>query len=376
MIKEDGYFVEKNFFQKMILDQKTLEEYYRNLRKYELETDAPIRNKEYFEKNYQKAIKIIAFYMKFLRKIKIHKDLRTFSTGRPKVYAVTHIGRYDIEASALTRKEQAVYLWGDPGKLYKSPEKILIDLLGANFIDTDYREDCHVGLEKTIRYLQNIINNQYNPEGAWNILPNKVVMRLYDGASIAAIEGNADLVPCAIQQYGKNIYISYGKEMDTSNLCLEDVKETTAKLRDEMATLAWDLVRNYSGEVMKLDDEEDFVYTAKRKTLPDDAYERFVHSIMKDTDNGYGIEEIEKTRYKDKNHPEPQEIEKDLEEYINYDPLFYMASSERFANYIEVCQRKNEIINCLEDFRKKETNQNVLPIEERLKRYKSLKNSK
>lgn len=53
-IKRGIYMNEKNFIQRMLLEQSKLEEYYRDLRKYELETHVPIKNRENFEKNIKK----------------------------------------------------------------------------------------------------------------------------------------------------------------------------------------------------------------------------------------------------------------------------------------------------------------------------------
>ena len=340
-------FKRKNWLQKLLLSQQELNEYYRALRKYEFDQNAPVQDKSYYEKRYRIARSVIKFYMNLLgRPMIIHKDLRTFNSDRPKIYATTHIGRYDIEASIVTKNEQAVYLWGDPGKLYRSPEKILIDLIGANFVDTDHRDDCHIGLENMIKLARNHINNYINPEGAWNLSPNKVVMRLYDGAIIAAIKGNADIVPCAIQQYGKKIYVSYGKEIDLSDVPLSDVKEAKAQLRDEMATLAWELVREYSGKAHEIMiDGEKHIYTCKRVSLGSTAYEEFIHSIMKDTENDYDIGEIEATRYKSEKYKEPADVFNPLEEnrILSDNNSFMLADTDRFINYMDVLKRVPDI---------------------------------
>lgn len=304
-------FDEKNWLEKILLEQKELEKYYRELRKYELENNSSIKSKEYYDSWY-KRLRIFfgASMLLSFRPIKIHKDMRTFNSVKPKIYAVTHVGRYDIETSIVTRKEHAVFLWGDPGKIYKSPEKILIDRIGAIYMDTDFREDCHVGLKTMIKYLKNGINIQIYPEGAWCILDGTAVMPIYNGAVIAGIEGNADIIPVAIAPYGRKNYISYGSEIDTSSMSLQNVKEESAKLRDKLATLKWELIETYSGKRVRVGES---MYTIKHSSLPENAKEQFVNSIMKDTSNDYGIAEIEKTRYKDRNHPEPHDV---------FDPLY------------------------------------------------------
>lgn len=43
------------------------------------------------------------------------------------------------------------------------------------------------------------------PEGAWNISENLLVMKLYTGAAEMAIRTGADIVPIAIEQFGKSL---------------------------------------------------------------------------------------------------------------------------------------------------------------------------
>lgn len=302
---------------------KEISQYYRDLRKWQYENNVSLTDKAEFDKYYpilQKLFKVLMIIS--FRPVKIHKDLRVNNSNRPKIYAVTHIGRYDIEASFITKNEQAVYLWGDPGDLYLSPEKKIIDKVGAVFIDTDYRDDCNIGLETIIRYLKAGTNTQIYPEGAWNIIENKAVMRCYDGAVIAAIEGEADIIPVAIQDYGRKIYVSYGESIDVSNMTLENVKEGTALLRDVLATLKWELIEEYSGKKKYCGDS---LYTVKRSKMAKNARAKFFKSILKNAAHGYGYNEIEKTRYKDKNNPEP--------EYV-FDPLYNKLEIKKETAFI------------------------------------------
>lgn len=388
-------FTKRNFFERMLMEQKKLEQYYRDLRKYELEINAPLKEREYYEKWY-KFLKIfftIEMYATF-RPVKVHQDLRS-SKSSQSIYAVTHVGRFDIESSIITRGSSAAFVWGDPGKLYKSPLKFLIDRLGVIFMDTDREyDDTQIGLQTMIKYAKHKINLNVNPEGAWCILDGKAVMPLFDGTVITAMESNVPITPVAIVFYGRKWYISYGKEMRVEpfsevakklNIKKEDyeidekqyIKEQTANLRDAMATLKWELIREYSGKkkyVGNIDD--DLLYTVKRSSLDDKSHDKFVHSIMKDTDNDYGVNEIEATRYKDKNHPEPQEIEKDLEQFIKEHPAFFLASNERFVNYINTCINIDNILNYLKYYREKQEETEKEPLEVRLEKYKALKKTK
>ncbi len=178
------------------------------------------------------------------------------------------------------------------------------------------------------------------------------------------------IVPVAIAFYGRRWYVSYGKEIRIEpyanikgNYDLTEkqyIKEQSANLRDAMATLKWELIREYSGEKRyKGDKKGDLLYTVKRSMLNENSFKQFIDSIMKDTDNGYGIEEIEATRFKDRSNPEPKEIEKDMEPFRKQNPAFFLASNERFINYINVCNSLPSILENLDEFRSRNTSEIV-----------------
>lgn len=360
-------FEKKSFIEKMLMNQQDLEQYYRELRKYELETNAPLKDKKYYERWYK--ILRIFFAIEMLgsfRTVKVYQDLRGNPLSNQAIYAVTHVGCFDIEASIITRKCSAAFVWGDPGKLYKSPLKFLIDRLGVIFMDTNRAyDDSHIALETMIKFVNHGLNLNINPEGAWCILPNKVVMPLYNGTVITAMKCNFSIpiIPVAIAFYGRRWYVSYGKEIKIESYeealrrgyGLKEkqyIKEQSANLRDAMATLKWELIREFSGKKQYIGDKkDDFLYTVKRSTLDENSYDQFLYSIMKDTDNGYGIEEIEATRFRDKSNPEPKEIEKDMDVFIKENPAFFLASNKKFINYINVCNSLPSILENLKEFR-------------------------
>lgn len=275
-----------NFIRKMLLEQKKLEEYYRVLRKYEFENKDPKMGIK-IRKKINKLIVLLLDISTFLsgQKLEIMKDER-INNDKPKIYAVTHIGRYDIEMSIRAIRENCYFVWGDPGVLYKSPEKILTDAIGTIFVDTDNQEDRHLSLETMCKLLENGANVQIYPEGAWNLQPNEPVMKLYTGAVEAAIRTGAEIIPVAIEQYGNRYVVNIGRNVEYKNYDINDKKKLTDDLRDIMSTLKWEIW------------EQQGIY--KRNDIPENWYDDFVKNIMKDSDKGYTLDEIERTRYKEK----------------------------------------------------------------------------
>ena len=78
---------------------------------------------------------------------------------------------------------------------------------------------------------------------------------------------------------------------------LEDKVEETEKVRSILAGLRYDIWEHI----------EKIEGPTKRSERPANAKEKYLDSIMKDSDNGYTLEVIEKTRYRDKEITTPEE---------------------------------------------------------------------
>ena len=281
-------FKRKNIVQLLKMDQAKVEEYYRELRKYNFQKDKDISKMIRLRKLiHHLTVKILMLNRMLMKQTLTIIGDKRIDNGKPRIYAVTHIGRYDIEISVEALKDNAYFLWGDPKELYLRPERIILEMIGMNFVDTHYKEDRHIALENMVKIAKSGGNNHVYPEAAWNITPNLVVMPLFTGCIEAGIRGGADVIPVAIEQYDKDYYVNIGENIDCSKMKMEDKRIETDKLRDAMCTLKWEIWEQKG--------------ISKRKDLPDNYEETFINNIMKDTDNGYTVEDIEKERFHDKN---------------------------------------------------------------------------
>lgn len=379
-----GEFKKKNVLERMLTEQKELEQYYRDLRKYEYENNVPLNDKEYYEKRYRIIKKILTLELALYgHDVKIYKDLRNKQSSASKIYSMTHIGRFDIESSVITRGEHACFLWGDPGTLYKSPEKLLMNYLDPIYVDLaqEFREDCHIGQKNMVRHAISGINTQIYPEGAYNIFMNKVVMPLFDGAVKTAIEANkereTEIIPCAVIQDGRTFYVYYGENIKAEYLEEMPIKEATKYLRDAMATLKWELVREHSGSKVYVGDSQDDVfYTKRRADVQYSDYQEFIKEVMSGNVDEYGVDEIEKTRYKDKHECILEEVDEYIEECKKENPLLFLSTTERFLNYCEVKKQLDEIEKELKDFQENAKNDEEEPLYKRLINYKKSKQCK
>ena len=292
-------FKKKSFLEIRKMTLEELNAYYRSMRKYNHDKNIPIKGIELRKKFHPVIHAIIKGERLALgHSLTIVGDERTKS-DKPRIYAVTHSGRYDIETILEIIKESAFYVWGDPGELYRSPLILLQNAIGMIFVDTDNREDRHISLETMVKILKQNGNEIIHPEGAWNTTENEIVTKLYTGVIEAAIRGNAEIVPVAIENYGKKYYAKIGKNIDCSNMSLENKREEADNLRDVIATLKWDIWEKYSNYENGTSES--------RSELPYDYSDQFLDQIMADSDNGYTIEMIERTRFNDKSITPPAE---------------------------------------------------------------------
>ena len=283
----------KNFFElkKMKLDE--LELYYKELRKFEYITG---KNNEYIElKKRINSIIILLLKMDRIiakRSVNIIGD-KSIKTSKPKIYAPTHVGRYDIETATEVAKENTFLLMGDPGETYRDLDGLILKMKGVIFVDTKDKEDRRIAKEKCIKVLNKGGNILIFPEGAWNITENQLVMKLFDGAVDMARQTGAEIIPIGIEKYDNSYFVNIGTNISIEKDNPLTNKELSSGLRDVLATLKWEIL-------------EKFPSTA-REEISNDYSKKFLNDIMSETEGGYTVEEIIRTSYKDKNIVLPEE---------------------------------------------------------------------
>lgn len=100
---------------------------------------------------------------------------------------------------------------GDPGILYRKLIYQGLKLNGVIPLETKNKVDRKVAYNRSIELLNNGGNLLIYPEGAWNVSPNELVMKTFVGTVRMARETGVQIVPIAVEQYGKNFYFNIGK---------------------------------------------------------------------------------------------------------------------------------------------------------------------
>lgn len=228
-------------------------------------------------------------------KIKV-LDNKSEKTSRPKIYCVTHIGKYDIEVVSEVIKEHYYLFSGDFENIHDTTEGIFLGFNGVLFVKEDDKQDRTLVKEKMVKTLKEGANIMYFPEGTWNLSPNLPVLQIPYGIIETAQKSNAVIVPVGIEQYDKNFITIVGKNFDVNNY---DDKLTAIKdLRNEMATLKWYIWES--------------VPEIKRSELDENSFNEFIDKRISEWPN-FGLDEFLERVFKPKNIP----LEKNVYSFFN-----------------------------------------------------------
>lgn len=138
-------------------------------------------------------------------------------THRPKIFAITHIGKFDVEIASLALKEHYYLLSGDFENVHDTFEASILKFNGVVYVKEDDWQDRSLAKEKMKKILLSGGNMMFFPEGSWNLKPNLPVLPIFRGIIEVAMATNAIIVPVAIEQYGKHFKVNIGENFDVRN---------------------------------------------------------------------------------------------------------------------------------------------------------------
>jgi 1-acyl-sn-glycerol-3-phosphate acyltransferase len=102
-------------------------------------------------------------------------------TDKPVIFAVTHVGKFDIEVVSEAIKTHYYLLSGDFEHLQGTVDAPFLALNGVIYFNERVAKDRQSAKERMIRLLQEGGNLMYFPEGTWNLSPNLPVLPCYWG---------------------------------------------------------------------------------------------------------------------------------------------------------------------------------------------------
>ena len=158
------------------------------------------------------------------------------------------------------------------------------------------------------------------PEGAWNVSPNLVVMKIFTGTVRIAQETGAEIIPIAVEQYDDTFYFNIGENYKISRDSNLSIDEINGQLRDKLATLKWEIIETQP--------------SLKRDELPDGYLDKFQSDIVMKCNYGYGfsLEDAIAESFHDKNVVTEEEVFAFLE---NVD-IVNMKNTEIYHKAVEI----------------------------------------
>lgn len=237
------------------LPRNEMIEYYRNLRQYLFEHGKDVRYKKLQEAIHPILRKGLTINRTINRqKSRILLDQSPQKSTRPIIYAVTHVGKYDMEIVCEKIDDSFHIMCGDPETMYRNADGMLIQANGVIYVDTESIYDRFIAKETGVNRLNNGINILMYPEGTWNTTTNKPVLPLFPGIVEMAYRSNALVVPIGIEQYENNFDIRIGDAIDVNRFFQngsydkEGIKKAKQAVRDAMATEKYK-IWEFSGDV-------------------------------------------------------------------------------------------------------------------------------
>ena len=237
-------------------------------------------------------------------KIIIIGDQHTRNPGIPTIYACTHIGGNDIQRAFQVMNDPAYLMLGDPGILYRMPIYWGLKLNGVIPLETTDREDRKIAYARAIELLNAGGNLLIYPEGAWNVSPNLVMMKTFTGTVRMAQETGAEIVPIALEQYGKTFYFNVGKNYRIPKGNPKSTDELNSDLRDTLATLKWEIMEKQG--------------ILRREDVPTDHLDVFQAEIVGRCNYGYGfsLQDALNEAFHDKHIYSPEKVFAHLNDLI------------------------------------------------------------
>lgn len=290
-------FKRLNLFEIRSMAIEELVKYYSELRKYEYKSGKKLNFIE-LRKEIHFIISVILKVDQILSKEHIHiiGDMRKEDSEKPKIFACTHIGGNDIQRTFQVINEPAYLMLGDPGILYKKLIYLGLKLNGVIPLETSDREDRKIAFNRAIELLENGGNLLIYPEGAWNVSPNLLVMKIFTGTVRIAQQTGAEIIPIAVEQYGNEFYFNIGRNYSIPKDTQKSVQELNDELRDKLVSLKWDIISMQP--------------TLKREEIEDGYLQKFQNDIVGRCNYGYGfsLEDALRESYHDKNIISEEEV--------------------------------------------------------------------
>lgn len=237
------------FFKELFLPVEQLPEYYRKKREYEYNNGTHIKGIGWRDELHPILLKLFSLNRCLIDKqtLTVMSDKR-IKDGRPVIYAITHIGKFDLQIVSEAIKDHQYTFAGDPETMYRSSDGFFLSLNGLVYCDTESKTDRRIAQATAIDLVNKNQNLMIYPEGVWNLSANLLMLPLFSGVINIAQQTGCDIIPVAIEQYDNDFIVNIGSNFKVDKEFLDEndnkkyIEEQKNILRDIMATLKWEIM--------------------------------------------------------------------------------------------------------------------------------------
>lgn len=167
-------------------------------------------------------------------------DDRRGDLEEPVIFAVTHVGKSDVEAVSEAIGSHYTLLSGDFERMQGTINETFLKLNGVVYVCECDKADRRSAVERLTAQLACGSNLMYFPEGTWNLSDHLPMLPCYWGIVQVAQNSGAVVVPVAAEQYGKRFVVNIGEAIHMERFG-DDRLSAIKTLRDTMAALKWEI---------------------------------------------------------------------------------------------------------------------------------------
>ena len=261
---------------------------------------------------------------------------------RPVIYACTHKFKPDIERISYSLNKPSAFMASDFKNSYKTIAGWYFNTRPTVYVDPYDKIDRSYSYKMMVRYLREMGAFMEFPEAVWNLSGYKLSLDVFSGTVRAALETNGVIVCTAIERYDKEFVINRNGYLDLnsivekytdktfdeinsnpdySDLRKKIVSEGVILLRDNLATLTYEIWEDHAQKYG----------VESRKELGDDYWEKFIKELT-DEWPGYKLSDNIEQQVQNRQEAEQVSIENDinnLQNNLSINNLFLFTDYER-----------------------------------------------
>lgn len=303
--------------------------------------------------------------------------------GRPVIFVVSHIGKYDFEIVNELIKEQFYVLASDYYNMHGNFNEFMMNWFGVYFVDELDKEDKLYTGKIVKKTLEQGLNAMILAEGTWNLSPNEIIMDTHYGSVDIAMSKNALILPISVEQYDKDFVVDFGKLFDPNKVAseisfemgyyksydnLNDNSEEEIELKnllkDFTNTMMRDMLATLKMEIWST------LQVEKRAEIDENYWHEFIEKRKKEWP-GYSMNEQLINTVHTKEKTLHNDVLNDLVDISLANPGALSASDLRY--YLSDKEREVLIYESLDRLREEIEKNPIEPVEKRLEKFKQLK---